>query len=452
MIDFGSVARVTQTHLPSDSPAESPADPDRTDSREIPALFRQGHILAGRYRIEKFLDRGGMGEVYDASDLLLEEHVALKVMREPCTPESPFLSRLRSEVQLARRVTHPNVCRIFDMGLDGETAFLTMELLSGETLAQRIKRDGTLDTEEALPLVEQMSAGLAAVHAAGIIHRDFKCANVFLVPHDGGVRAVITDFGVARVGDAQRRSSNVTSTGVVLGTPAFMAPEQVEGKKPTPLIDVYALGVVMFNMLTGDYPFDGDSVYSVATKRVKEDPASPKQFVPDLDPAWEAVILRCLEREPEARFSSVADVPGALRGDGPELEPEDERPHIDRKWFLGAMAGAAVVATTIGLLVAGGGDDVPVPAPRAQQPAKPSIVIVEKMPAPAAPQPAPAAAAAAVAPAPPPAPEPEPVIEGTPEAPRKKTKAAKAKVTASKPRTPSPSPPVVDDDAPLPVP
>jgi eukaryotic-like serine/threonine-protein kinase len=451
------VARVTQTHLPSDSPADSPADPDRTDSISMPTLFRQGHVLAGRYRIERFLDRGGMGEVYDASDLLLEERVALKVMREPCTPESPFLSRLRSEVQLARRVTHPNVCRIFDMGLDGETAFLTMELLDGETLAQRIKR-GPLDPEEALPLVEQMAAALAAVHAAGIIHRDFKTANVFLVPHEGGVRAVVTDFGVARVGDPARRASNVTSTGVVLGTPAFMAPEQVEGKTPTPLIDVYALGVVMFNMLTADYPFDGESVYSVATKRVREDAPSPREFVPDLDPRWEEVILRCLEREPAARFPSVLEVPLGLRPEPDSMGMTDAYapPRGDRRWFVGGMIAAVTVATVVGVLVARSDREPLSPAPAAAAPSEasiaspaPSIVIVEPVATPA-PSPAPSPAAAA------PAPEPElELIDEAPPAPRKKTRsvrpAPKAKTTASKPRTPSP-PPVVDDDAPLPVP
>ncbi|HEX8952646.1 MAG TPA: serine/threonine-protein kinase, partial [Polyangia bacterium] len=208
--------------------------------------------MAGRYRVVKLLARGGMGEVYHAEDEELREPVALKIIRPEIAKDRRTIKRFQREVRLARKVTHPNVCRCFDVGYhtaDGKTpiSFITMELLLGETLSARLKR-GRLATAEAAPLVRQMAAALSAAHRAGIVHRDFKPDNVLLVPGADGepLRAVVTDFGVARAVAGQvRRGSSLTAAGMKVGTPAYMAPEQVEGAPLTPAADVYALGVVL---------------------------------------------------------------------------------------------------------------------------------------------------------------------------------------------------------------
>jgi len=279
--------------------------------------FRIGDLVAGRYRVVRFLAKGGMGEVWDVEDTELGDRVALKTILPEIAENPAVLERFRRETLLARKVTHPNVCRIFDIGRheDGEgesVSFLTMELLQGETLAERLRR-GRMDEEEALPLVEQMCAGLDAAHRAGIVHRDFKPANVFLVPGEDGPRVVITDFGLARPGGAA--DAGVTGTGEIIGTPAYMAPEQLEGGDLGPETDIYALGLVMYEMLTGSRAFEGDTAFQVAVKRLQEMPTAPSTHLPDLEARWEACIMRCLERDPANRFRRVRDIPAVLRGE-----------------------------------------------------------------------------------------------------------------------------------------
>jgi len=239
--------------------------------------FRPGDVLAQRFKIMRFLAQGGMGEVYEAEDLELGGRVALKTIRPEIATEPRIIQRFKREIALSRKVTHPNVCRIFDLfhhrmewGTgEAELSFLAMELLQGETLASKLRAVGRMTSAEALPIVEQMAAGLDAAHRAGVVHRDFKSANVVLVPaeEDGhhiegpGQRAVVTDFGLARSVDGGEGLS--TGLGMV-GTSAYMAPEQVEGGEVTPAADIYALGVVLYEMVTGVRPFVGDSPLSTA--------------------------------------------------------------------------------------------------------------------------------------------------------------------------------------------
>lgn len=272
-------------------------------------------VIADRYRIVRFIARGGMGEVYEAEDIELRERVALKTIRPDAAGDESTVARFKREIQLARKVTHPNVARIFDLGHHQSAAgminFLTMELLDGETLSERLKRTGRLSTDEAFPLVEQMVAALGAAHKAGVVHRDFKTANVILVPSGDGVRAVVTDFGLAR-GPVGGES---TPSGAIIGTLEYMAPEQMEGEAVTKEVDIYALGILLYTMVTGAMPFSGDTPFAVAIKRLKEAPSPPRTHVPDLDPRWERAILRCLERNPEDRFGNVEDVLSALRAE-----------------------------------------------------------------------------------------------------------------------------------------
>ena len=317
-----------------------------------PPIFAPGDFVANRYRVVRFVARGGMGEVYEVEDLELRGRVALKTVASASVGEPGAVERFKREIHLARLVTHPNVCRIFDVGFHepapGEPpiVFLTMELLEGETLVARLRRGGKLSTATALPLARQLGAALAAAHEAGVVHRDFKSENVFLVPgrHDqGGERAVVTDFGIARAGGDESFGVTLTSDGGVIGTPAYMSPEQIEGRAITAAADQYALGVVLFEMVTGELPFRGENPLSTAARRLTEAPPPPTKFVPDLDPRWEAVILRCLARQPELRFP---DVSAAIRG----LE---ERP------------GGEVVAPTVPAPAAVEAAAVDVPTPSA---------------------------------------------------------------------------------------
>ena len=298
---------------------------ERTPEPRLEQRLGAGKILSERYRIQRLLGRGGMGEVYESFDMELGSRVALKLIRPEIALGAEVLDRFKREVYLARQVTHPNVCRIFDLGYHAEpgekTAFLTMELLSGETLAEHLKEKGAMTTDEALPLIKKMTAGLSAAHKAGIIHRDFKSANVMLV-HDAAAETgaasdvKVMDFGLARVasgGDKDR--TTLSAATVAVGTPAYMAPEQVEGGEITAATDIYALGIVMYEMVTGTLPFDGDSPWIVATKRLLEAPPSPRSRIANLDRNWEAAILRCLERNPAARFQSAIDVYHALSGE-----------------------------------------------------------------------------------------------------------------------------------------
>ena len=298
-------------------PVEGAALPTETLDRSSAESLSVGTVLAGRFEIVGFLGKGGMGAVYAARDRELGSTVALKVMRPEIAANPEARERFRREINLARQVTHPNVCRIYDLfHHDEQVLFLSMELLEGQTLAETLRREGPLGLSEAMSVVEQVAAALEAAHRAGIVHRDFKSANVMSVAGDEGIRVVVTDFGLARTTRIEGQSElQLTRTGQLLGTPAFMAPEQFEGGEITPATDVYALGVVIFQMVTGALPFTGDTPYSVAAQRLQRKAPSPRRYLPELDRRWEGVILRCLERDPVDRFESPSEVAEALRGE-----------------------------------------------------------------------------------------------------------------------------------------
>ncbi|MGO9764729.1 MAG: serine/threonine-protein kinase [Myxococcaceae bacterium] len=309
--------------------------------------LRPGDVLLERFRVRRLLARGGMGEVYDVQDGALGARVALKTLRASVLGHPAALAQFRREVLLARRVTHPNVCRLFEFFISADDGpsplvFLTMELLEGPTLAEHLVREGKAG-DEALPLVRQMVAALQAAHREGVVHRDFKSSNVMLVrASDGSRRVVVTDFGLAcgvRPGEAPEWPSH---HGMV-GSPLYMAPEQVTGGCVSPATDVYALGVVLYEMVTGTLPFVGDSVEESARKRLQQPPEAPSRRRPGLSARWDAAILRCLELDPARRFSQVEDVLGVL-GRGPVVRPLSRR---RRRW------AAMGVGLAVGLAVAG---------------------------------------------------------------------------------------------------
>lgn len=269
--------------------------------------FLPGRLLAGRYRIIALLGKGGMGEVYRADDLTLGQPVALKFLPDEAVRDQGLLERFKNEVRIARRVSHPNVCRVYDVGdVEGHT-FFTMEYVDGEDLASLLRRIGRLPEDKALDIARQFCAGLAAAHTKGVLHRDLKPANIML---DGRGQVVITDFGLAGVAD-QIQGNEVRS-----GTPAYMAPEQLAGKEVSTRSDIYSLGLVLYEIFTGKRAF---SERTGEKARTGEDrtPSRPSLVVRDLNPVIERVILRCLETEPSARPATVLSVAAALPGGDP---------------------------------------------------------------------------------------------------------------------------------------
>jgi serine/threonine protein kinase len=335
-----------QNRLPLHSPAAAgdvTPDPDergpavadrgeRDDRDDLPpAQFLEGCCLAGRYRIGRRIGLGGMGEVYEAEDRWLGTRVALKVHRfDRSTPDQVgrLHHELARELGLARQVAHPNVCRVHDVAAHGHVRFLTMELLAGETLAARL-RHGALAIDEALAIAEQVIAGLAALHAEGIVHRDVKSANVMLVG-TSRPRAVVTDFGLARAAEGSALGE-LTGDLTLLGTAAYMAPEQVEGRPVTARSDVYALGVVLFEMVTGRLPFEGASPLVTASLRLVAPPPPVRSLRPDVPLSWARAIDRCLALHPHDRFARVEEVAACLRGErpappsAPAVRPLDDR-------------------------------------------------------------------------------------------------------------------------------
>ena len=287
---------------------------DPQASRATPsALLAPGALLAGRYRVERFLAAGGMGEVHEVHDEVLGERVAVKFLREDLSGKQEAQQRFTDEIRLARRVTHHNVCRVFDVGIDGHRVFFTMALHQGETLASFLRRKGPLDRDSAAPIVAQILAGVAAAHASDVVHADLKPSNIILdgrgegaVPH-----VLVTDFGLAV--SLCATPGCTCSHAHLVGTPAYMAPEQVKGDPISRATDIFALGVILFEMVTGELPFSGATLLEMATARLAPgDPPSPAARRPSLAPSWDDAIRACLATDPAARPASIDRVARAL--------------------------------------------------------------------------------------------------------------------------------------------
>jgi len=292
-----AVSGVTQSH------------PSFDQSRFLP-----GTMLEGRYRIHGMLGRGGMGEVYRADDLKLGQPVALKFLPQGLD-DGDRLSRFLNEVKLARQVSHPNVCRVYDIGEVRSPSgtgrgqqFLSMEYVDGEDLGSLLRRIGHLPTDKASQIARQICAGLQAAHEQGILHRDLKPANVMI---DGQGRAKITDFGLAGLEEA------IPDADLQSGTPAYMAPEQIRGEEVTVKSDIYALGLVLYEIFTGKRAFDAKTPADLRRAQTETTPTDPSTLVPGMDPAAESVILRCIEKSPAGRPASALAVAAALPGGDP---------------------------------------------------------------------------------------------------------------------------------------
>lgn len=268
-----------------------------------------GRKLGERYELLSELGAGAMGVVYKARDRKLDEVVAIKMLKSG-TVDADSLQRLKSELKLARRITHPNVLRTYDFGEVDGSPYISMEYVAGMTLRALLKRRGRLPYGAGLRIARQLCAGLAAVHEVGVLHRDIKPGNVIL-EHRGNAK--LMDFGISR----PARAAEATASGVFMGTPHYLSPEQVRGGQPDVRSDIYALGVVLEELFTGGMPFEDEGTMEVAVARVKQDPIPPSHYWPEIPQALEAVILHCLARNPAERYQNVEELSaqlGALRG------------------------------------------------------------------------------------------------------------------------------------------
>jgi len=352
----GDVTRLLRSYEAADDflkqPCTFPADLLENLEAE-PYRFSPGDVLCGRFRIVHLIGKGGMGEVYKAWDQESEEYVALKTLRLGMSTHEVFTSRFRKESRWGRKVTHPNVCRIHDsfrhqVGGGDFISIVSMELLPGQNLAEHLQEKGRLSAEEALPLVRQIIRGLSAIHAAGILHRDLKPANLVLVtdvasaaivggsPEEitakkgiGDFQVKITDFGIAGQIPEMLSSSLPSEASRFLGTPDYMAPEQLEHGEASIQSDIYAVGLILYQMVTGEKPFAG-----AAWKRVTSDPPSPRKAAPGLPENWDKTILCCLERNPKYRFQNAQAVLDCL-------ERAEERNSFPRKPVFERLKRAA---------------------------------------------------------------------------------------------------------------
>jgi tetratricopeptide (TPR) repeat protein len=274
-------------------------------------------VFAGRYEIIEELGAGGMGKVYRAHDTKLNEEVALKLIKPEIAVDKRTVERFHNEIRNARKISHSNVCRTHDLGEAGKILYLTMEYIRGEDLKSLLHRTKALAVGSAVSVGRQIAAGLAEAHKQGIVHRDLKPGNIMI---DKEGQAKIMDFGIAR----SLQGGGITGEGAIIGTPEYMSPEQVEGKPADARADIYALGIILFEMVTGHVPFEGETPFAIANKHKSEPPPVPKKLVPQLPEGLNKLILRCLEKDKAKRYQTAEELIVELDAVGQAL-PATER-------------------------------------------------------------------------------------------------------------------------------
>ena len=300
----------TTLEPPPSTPAAHPSSVSQITSTSIvdEGRFIAGTLLGGRYRIIGLLGRGGMGEVYRATDMMLGQSVALKFLPVEASSNPRLLERFHGEVRVARQVSHPNVCRVYDIGEIEGMPFISMEYVDGEDLAELLTRIGRLPSDKALETARKLCAGLAAAHERGVIHRDLKPQNIMMNKRG---EVVIMDFGLAAIAD------QLSGDEVRNGTPAYMAPEQLKGSEVTAKSDIYSLGLVLYELFTGKKPFDAKNVRQLLEMQESIHMPSMTTTAADIDPMVEKAIRRCLDPDPAKRPASALSVAMALPGGDP---------------------------------------------------------------------------------------------------------------------------------------
>jgi len=284
------------------TPLKLPEEIDVTETIETPKEeLTTGVTFAGRYQIIEELGKGGMGKVYKVHDTEIREKVALKLLKSEISADEKTIERFRNEIKLARKIAHRNVCKMFDLGEEKGTRFITMEYVEGEDLKSMIRMMGLLSRGKAISIAKQVCEGLAEAHGFGIVHRDLKPSNIMI---DKFGNAKIMDFGIAR----SLRAKGITGTGVMIGTPEYMSPEQVEGKETDQRTDIYSLGIILYEMVTGQTPFDGETAFSIALKHKSEIPRDPREFNAQIGDDLSILILQCLEKDRDKRYQRVEDL------------------------------------------------------------------------------------------------------------------------------------------------
>ncbi|MDH4220842.1 MAG: serine/threonine protein kinase, partial [Candidatus Aminicenantes bacterium] len=260
-----------------------------------------GSTFADRYQVIEELGKGGMGRIYKVYDTKIDEKIALKLVDVETAADKKTLERFSNELKLARKVSHRNVCRMFDLGEEQGIHYITMEFVPGEDLKNSITRIGPLTPGKAISIAKQICKGLAEAHKLGVIHRDLKPQNV-MIDSEGNAR--IMDFGIART----LKGEGITADGVVIGTPEYMSPEQVEGKEVDPRTDIYALGTILYEMLTGRVPFKAKSPISIAFKHKTEKPKDPRMYNDQIPEELSRLVLKCMEKDKEKRYQSAGEL------------------------------------------------------------------------------------------------------------------------------------------------
>ena len=308
--------------MPARASDPGPAESGREPGRRIwepgasfvePASRLTGRVLDGRYELGEQIGSGGMAYVYRATDRGRGRAVAVKVLSSGLAADPESVARLQREAELGMRLDHPNVCHMLAVGSDRGLHYLVMPLLAGENLATRQDREGLLAVASVVTILSQLAAGLQHAHERGVLHRDLKPENVMMVPDDAGERAVVMDFGLAKPATSDG-AGKLTATGVVLGTPEFMSPEQVRGLPMDGRSDQYALALLAFELLTGELPFTGGTSQETMLKRLTDHPVLLRQKRPDAPEVLEAVLSRALSSNCEDRFPDFYAFVAALEG------------------------------------------------------------------------------------------------------------------------------------------
>ena len=279
---------------------------DRTQTLSMAfRRLKRGDVLAQRYEVIEELGSGAMGRIYKVQDIKIGEKMAMKVLNPEITSDETTVLRFKNELRLARKITHKNVCRMFDFGEDQEMIFITMEYISGEDLKRTLMRVGQLSPGKTVIIAKQICSGLTAAHRMGVIHRDLKPQNIML-DQEGNVR--IMDFGIAR----STQAKGLTETGIIIGTPEYISPEQLEGIELDQRSDIYSLGIILYEMLTGLVPFEGKTPLSVVLKHKTQIPKNPTEINPQIPQDLKRAVLKCLAKDREKRYKNAQEFSEAL--------------------------------------------------------------------------------------------------------------------------------------------